>query len=415
VRKVRLVLLAFAIVCLGAARASAQDATDSSLVFAGYAQSYGLQASVNIPKAPLADTLVDVTAPSTTAELDSIGTSVGFAAVPSPGDLVLSVPGLVSGLVAQGAAGLPPIPIPSLPDYPLFVRADSSNPTQNLGDGPYQLRASSADAQASGTAQAGVSLDALGKVALTTSSSKVEVVDGTAVASSTSSIQGLSIGPLVIGEITTTAKVTLSGSTPEASSEVHIVGARVAGLPVEVGKDGITLLGTSVPLPIGDTIASILSAAGLKVEFLSATHDGGTATAQGLRIVQSIPGGLGAGDGTLTLTFGYASARMTPPPGQASFDGSGATAGGEGNIDLPADTGVVPSIDSGGDLSLPPATGTPAAAPASSVGERPTADRLQLTGLSEAIDLRSIYMAGAVLALLALAVSFLIQLLGVRT
>src|SRR5713226_9150224 len=65
----------------------------------------------------IVNSLADVSGPTAQARVDSLGTSVGFAAFPYPGDVITGVPGLVTSIVLP-KLGLPP---PNLPPYPLAV------------------------------------------------------------------------------------------------------------------------------------------------------------------------------------------------------------------------------------------------------------------------------------------------------
>ena len=68
----------------------------------------------------------------------------GYAAFPDPGPLVISAPGLLTGLLSGGGGGLPPISLPTLPSYPLFVASDPAlHPDSSAGAGPNVRRTDS--------------------------------------------------------------------------------------------------------------------------------------------------------------------------------------------------------------------------------------------------------------------------------
>src|SRR5262249_5361966 len=78
--------------------------------FGASSSAFGARVTMNISKAPLVPNIVDGGGPLAQTPLDSLGTSVALASFPYPGDVVLTLPGLVAGLGPQApglVAGVP--------------------------------------------------------------------------------------------------------------------------------------------------------------------------------------------------------------------------------------------------------------------------------------------------------------------
>lgn len=92
----------------------------------------------------------------------------------------------------------------------------------------------------------------------------------TVVADASSTLTDLSVGPLQIGALVSAAHATSNGKHATGTTTTKIVGAKIAGVNVTIGHDGIELANQSV-LPasiiktLNKTINSALSAAGLKI------------------------------------------------------------------------------------------------------------------------------------------------------
>src|SRR5438094_180719 len=110
---------------VSAGHAATAGDTASRPPFSGSAAAGGVRATLAVPEAPVTNTPVDGGGPTAQVQVDSLGTSTGYAAFPDPGQLVVSIPGLAVGLLSGGPGG---VPIPSPPPYPFAV---SSDPTSN--------------------------------------------------------------------------------------------------------------------------------------------------------------------------------------------------------------------------------------------------------------------------------------------
>jgi hypothetical protein len=397
------------VIALGTSlRVDAQEADEEIPAFDASASADGVRLRLEIPGAPLTARLVDIGAPSVQAAATSIGSSRGFAALPDPGELVQSAPGLAAGLVSQGAAGLPPIPLPTLPTYPLQIVSDINGAQHpRLGEGIYKLSADSVENRSSATAVGGLQSSVTGSVAAITATVDAGYRDdGSVVATGTTDVQALAIGPLTIGRVTSTATVTLKDGTVEPTSSLNVSALRIGGIEVAINEQGIQLASVPVPLPIGSTLAALLKGAGIDVKFMGAETFDNAVIAPTLVISTKVDAGIGIAPGTLSITLGGATAALTGPSATDEL----------GSVDLDTDLDVpaggdVGSFERGGGL---PDLGSPGAvAPGSSTASTVPlgSTDLQPVGL---FDIQSTYMTLAGCAAGLYALGQLIRLLGVR-
>lgn len=403
--------------CLGLVSASAASVSPPG--FQSTASAFGVLVSADLPGAPLTDTPLDSGGPSGEASLDSLGEGVGYAAFPDPGQFVISLPGLVAGLLSTGAAGLPPIHLPQLPAYPFEVTANSTTPTASIGAGAYNISAATGQTYSTGKATAGLQIDAAGNTALLTGSSSIKVNDdGSVVATATSDLQGLTIGPVTLGEITSTATETLSNDgTITPSSSLSITSVRVGTLPITVSTKGLNVAGTSVPLPVSTVLNKALAADDIKLSFVAAQNLKNLVVAPALDITGPLPTKeIGTKNGTFDLTVGSATASITAtapaPPTSVGASGAGSVGSGGG-----LGTSPVGSGESGGVPPLPGPDSTsgqvnpPAVAPATGSEDQ----QASLSGASANLfDIRSLYLVLCVVGAVAVLLGQLVRLMGVR-
>jgi hypothetical protein len=406
---------AVGVVALAASvRVDAQQAPEAIPAFDASAAADGLRIRLEVPGAPLTARLVDVGAPSVQAAAASLGTSRGYAALPDPGELVQSAPGLAVGLLNQGAAGLPPIALPTLPPYPFKVVSDINGEQHpRLGEGVYELAADSVEDRASASATGGLQTGVAGNIATVRATADAGYRDdGTVVATGTTDLQSLTIGPLSLGRVTSTATATLKDGAVQPTSSLHISALRIAGIDVAIDDKGLQLASVPVPLPIGSTLAGLLEAAGLDVRFMGAQTFDDAVIAPTLTITTKVDTGIGVEPGTLTITIGGATATLTGPTAtdQPGVVDSGSGIDGGSAVDLSGGTGgLVPSVGSdlpdlvAGDLPHRP---TVSSGPVSS-----NRNDLEPVGL---FDIQSTYLALAGCAAGLYALGQLIRLLGVR-
>jgi hypothetical protein len=94
--------------------------------------------------------------------------------------------------------------------------------------------------------------------------------EDTVVADASSTLTDLAIGPLTIGSIVSAAHATSNGKHATGTTTTNIVGAKIAGVSVTIGHDGISiadqrLLPASVIATVNKTVNSALKAAGIKI------------------------------------------------------------------------------------------------------------------------------------------------------
>lgn len=290
---------------------------EQRFAFSGSAAAGGVQITITVPEAPVTNTPIDGGGPTAQVVVDSIGTSGGYAAFPDPGQFTVGIPALAVGVLAGGAGGLPPLDLPSPPNYPFFVQSDSETaPEQSVGSGPFELRATSQRTSSEASAKAGFRTELAGNAALVTSDSSLIASDEQVVAKAVSDIQALTIGPLTIGEVKSLAAMTLNedGSvTP--SSALEIAGLRVGGVPVSLQREALVAGSATQPLAINATLAKLLGQSKISVEVVAAQEfpDRVVAPAVKITLPFSMPVAVpnfGQFSGTATLILGSATASL---------------------------------------------------------------------------------------------------------
>jgi hypothetical protein len=397
------------------------------LAFAATSGADGVRITLHIQGFPLSDTPVDAGGPTAQASLDSLGNTDGYAALPDPGSLVISVPGLITGLASTGAVGLPPAQLPTLPSYPLAVTSGPTAPDVSGGAGPYVISAQSSPTATTAQAAAGLSLSGAGNASLITASASTTVAsDGTVTSTATSDSQGLAIGPLTIGDVKSVATVTISpDGTVDPTSSLQIGAMQIGGVPVDLGPNGIDAAGTTGALPIQATLTSLLKTSGLSLTIEPTHSTSNSVVAPAVVLTAPVDlSGVGTAPGTMTVTFGGADATATPaavlggatttttavlPPAAPVATGSAA-----GQVPDAPDVAGTPSLQAPAQGLVPAgptaAPATAAAAPSLALGAaRPTAAFTPPT-----FDLLSLYLVIAALAGAALLTGQLVRILGVR-
>jgi len=195
----------------------------------------------------------------------------------------------------------------------------------------------------------GVQQATIGSLGASTSRSSVELTGvSTAKATAHSEVQDLDIGGVLrIGAVVSDATATTDGKVASAKGRTEVTGASVAGVPVTIDENGITVQTQNVPLPKAATEAvnAALAGAGITVA-LSEPH--------GTPVGASVSYDAGAlvivwkpqADTALRVVIGGAQVNVAAAPGFAFEPPSGGTTGG-----LPSGT------TTGGVLAPPPLTG----------------------------------------------------------
>lgn len=310
-------VLTAALGSIGAGSSEAQQVDNAPPPFTASAAAFGVRTTLNIPGFALTDVPLDSGGPTAQTSLDSFGQSRGYAAMPDPGQFVVSLPGLGAG-VLSGGGSLPPISLPfEAPAYPLSVTTQYPSVTDSsVGEGPYKIEAHSTATSSTARAIGGLQISAAGNTALLTSDTSLLVDNGEVTSAASCDFQGLIIGPLAIGQVRAKAKVIMAADgTLKPSSALTVDAMRVGGVGVAIGPDGgLSVLGLPVPLPVGSSITQLLDASGISLEVLPSPDTAeGTVISGALRVTVrglSIPN---VGKGTLTLTIGAASASLRSP------------------------------------------------------------------------------------------------------
>jgi hypothetical protein len=357
-------MVAAALACwpLSIARAATVDDPANSQPFRGVADASGMRITMKLAGATVTDTPLDGGGPTASAIADSAGGGMSYAAFPDPGQFYVGLPGLATGLLSVGAGGLPPLPIPSLPQYPFAVQADPNTGHQAIdGGGPYKLSVTSDDTSSIAEATAGFQSEVSGAAALATSSSSVEPTPDGIVSTGATDIRGFSFGPLTIGRVLSSATSTLdSAGAITPTFDLQIFGMQVGNTPVSLSSNGFSYGSAPQAVDLSQAQKALLSSAGISLEIVQPEKLKGGTTSPALRVTMPLDGSKipGASDyqGTLTVTMGYAF---------STIQGSGASTA----------TAGAPAAGAGSDAAVPsaPSDGVDSAAPAVPVATGPVA------------------------------------------
>jgi hypothetical protein len=386
---------------------------DSS--FAATSSAFGMRAVVTVPTAPVTPTPVDVGGPLAQAALDTIGNHRGLAAFPYPGDLVLTGPGLLAGLLAST-----PLPsLPGLPSYPFYVVADSQNAKAG-NDLPFaDLEATAAaDAVSASVRTPGTSGDS--PTAMRAVATITRPAAGAVVSSAAGSITGLVLGPLTVASVASTATITLApdGKVSRQSSFVAR-GLQIGGTSVDLTPDGFSAGGSPLPVPVAKTLTDSLRQAGIDIAVLPASETPTSVVAAAVQITRHQDFGPSGNGGSVALILGQSSVSLTGAPQPAVPDGGGLlplltappavpapqASNGGGAADVPSTTSASPVTPLAPPAAAPAAPSAPVVtAPAAST-RRPVAER---------IDAAPVYWLIVAVAAIAAAAGPLVRLVAAR-
>lgn len=305
-------------------------------VYSADAEADGLRVGVAVNNFLVFSQLVDVGIPTASATLDSLGTSQAYASDPYPGSTVLSA----GGLVASGGG-------PTPPPYPLYAASSyPQTPNASVGAGIVSLDAASSPSSSKASGDSGVAgLGPLSAGLVKSTASTTSEASGAVSSVGDSVIEAVDVaGVLTIGKAESRAAVDVApDGTATVTKSFVLQGVSVAGESISVDDRGITLAGSSTPLPDGSGPAAVLAQAGISLHYLQGYTNGGTVVSPGLRIdvSQNVSG---VGEPVISYYLGQATA-------DASSNGVGSTAGGpvsglSGNSPAPAGA-TPPSASSG--------------------------------------------------------------------
>lgn len=288
------------------------------------------------------------------------GRSDSLAALPDPGDLVLTLPGTLSALA--GVSGLPDYPAAASADHPGTPEEDVQfAPDADLGAG--RLHAEAAEDGASAFAHVGHQVDTIGLLpafsvgTIRTTARTTQVNPDTLEAVATTSVSDLHLlgGLVSIDQITSEVTASISNDRPKATvSKVMVSGATVAGTPVGITDQGIVGLGSPTALaPVIDSLVAPLVAQGIRIRTTPSSSVEGerTATASGGGLSIEVPLAVQGYPGVLEVTFGRALAELEVgalSDGSDGFDDGTAIDVGAGD-----DGSFLPGFGSSLDSDLP--------------------------------------------------------------
>jgi hypothetical protein len=357
VRRRRAAALAAAatLVTLAAVWPITPGAAEESSALTAIARADAFRVAVNTT-GTTASEVTDTSGPSAQAEVDSLGTSVGFAALPYPGDTAATSPGLVLSIVGP-QLGLPSTPVPA---YPLVARSQyPGQPQGRVSEGLVTLTAKSAEQSSEGHA-AGAGADsggnALGKA---TADAVVNVDDtGRVKVNSATAVESLTIGGVLrVGSLSAGAQAeSPPGGKPTMKSTFSASGMTIAGAAVGISDKGLVLAGTDQPLPDGSALAKTLASAGIEVTYVAPVTGDTFVQSAGIEIrtTQGTSPSV-----TVTYSLGRARAELVGAASPVSSE-----AGGPALTADPALTGGAPP---------PPATASGTGGPLAAQVEGPSA------------------------------------------
>lgn len=343
--------------------------------YTGVAAADAYRATVEIPGFLIIEQFVDGGGPSAQASVDSSGGSTAFAGAPDPGQVVVSLPGLVSILTG--------IPIPfSVPVY-----TSSQHPTvpRDTIDQPgYHVRAESEARRSEASAVIGERSQ--GVTAGSYAESSVEYLDdGTVVATAESGIARLQLGVLEIAGFTSSAKVTRKpNEEPEREYSMEIARISLAGIPILYDGDGLSIGGDNIVGELlGKTLTDLFSTLGISIELLEATENEDGVVAPGLKIGFGLPIEQISSEAMASLVLGQTSAAATtrsfPLPDFEAPDLEGTTA------PPPAPPSTPAPVASPAVTPPPPA---PSAAPVEVAAPEPAPAPVAVSPVSSVVPLR---------------------------
>lgn len=386
------------------------DAQTELVNFAAIGSAEGVRYHTVAAGAPLTDDVADVATPQAQSIVDSVSGSNAYAAVPYPGETVLTGPAL-----ATGAAGLP-----AAPAYP--VLASSSHPfepEEDIEQPGVRIRASSDATSSRAAAITGGSSAPTGiGRATTTSVSTLEQETGRLRAEAVSSAEVISVeGLLRIGRVEGTAAASLVPGEPvERSADLVVGDVTVAGQSARITPQGVVVGDRASALPVGPQV-DLLEEAGIGARLLAPieTEDGIVSGALEITVVTEGP----SGPVTQTYTFGRASARVSsqaasplgggvptaPAPVAASGEGDGpGTSMSDARVpDTPAAQNGAASADQ------PTPRDTEAGTTSPVLQAQPVANAFPLT------DTVSFYLTIVLAALVVFGAAQLVRIMGVRS
>ena len=338
-----------------ATSATAEGAGGPFATVNGTAVADGVRMTMIVPGAPVTSKVIDAGGPSTQADLSTFTGNRASAALPYPGDGPMAGPGTAAG--ALGSNGLQfPVPFPS---YPFFATAEyPARPEQKVGDGPYVVETKTGAATARGVARSGFHQDdgSAGAV-FAISTSSVEQTTDRIVAEAVSDAQGLTIGPLTIGQVRSKAKTEVAADGQiTRSSSMALSGVRVADSAIGLTPSGVVVGTSPLPAPVADFMAQLnraLAPSKIQVFLMGGAETPHGVVAPVLDIRLPIPD-RGFGPGSWRILLGGTSSSVDVQLASAGDDADASSDGAGFGISssAPAPEGSAPGVPSAGEGTM---------------------------------------------------------------
>jgi hypothetical protein len=277
------VMLVGGVATFGGSAAMGQDAGPgtNANTYSISVESDGLSISLQDNKLPVTQS-VSTSPYSALASLDSVGDSSAQAGAPYLGPFVQPLLGTVNGLGAGKTPAIPPLPGYVESNYP-------TTPTATQSNGPYSITASSSQSESKGAVNLGVAQPGSHNSTVSAIADAVAYSDRSVTATGSAGADLLNIGGILdVGNVSSTVTMTEQGSAPpKITTHTNLGTITVIGIPIGISQDGISVLGSNVPLPtnvLSHAVNQALTAAGISVSYLPAT----TTKVPGTDIVQSV-------------------------------------------------------------------------------------------------------------------------------
>jgi hypothetical protein len=326
-----------------------------------------VRVSVLVPGYLLVEQVVDSGIPAAQAVVDSID-STAYAGYPYPGSDTLGAYGLVA-TTGHGQTGQ------SVPDYPLAAISSSDQPHDHKQAGPVSLDAQSTDSTSAADAKGLLVGDPVDIGSLRAKADVDHAASGVVTAVSSNEAEAVEIaGLLRLGAVSSSASVTASpDGTRKRTADLHVGDVSILGQAVGLTDKGLTVAGTTTPIPTDSPLTQALRQARIDVQYVSAQQTPDGVISAGLRVttVQSVPGL--PEPVTVQYLFGRSAAFATAGAGDAAAGSATTTAGGSGAAagSAPQAPAAIPGLP---DASAPgPAPGAGSAPQLAGSGARPAA------------------------------------------
>jgi hypothetical protein len=381
--------------------------------YAAIGNAESARATYSLPGAPLTEVPVDGGGTRSQASSGGIDGSRAYAAAPDPGEAVVALPSLLRG---QAKVDLPEYPLAATSQDPVHPEQTADLPGIHLHAASSQQRSEaetvigSADGQVRTTATAGV-------------------VDDEVAAHAQAIISDLNTGPLRISGLRSAATLTRhADGTITRDRVLTVASASISGIPISIGADGITVANTAIPIPGAGSLHDLLRGSGIDVHVLAGESTDTSVMSPALVITTPFTS-LTDKPGKATYVIGRAAAlldvvtprspsdRRRAPPGAPSSAPPTAIVPAEPTAGSVTSTPIVTPFAPAEGSTVSPTLGrdpSPVPTAPGSIAREPGRSP-SLLGTPIAWQLRNIYLAFVIAALVLTAGNAALRHLGVRS